>query len=446
GRRPRKPSVEPLPLQACCPCPRVPPPRRPPPARHWTRETVVPPAAGRQRAEPVDRPGSAAGRDRRPRAPRRAARPRRAAGRRRVPAAVPGRVRVHGRERGPAARRRVPPGRRVAADAPRGAARDAVRLVPRPAHDPAVRCVRRRVDAAVRGLGVVQPVRAARRPRRRRLRAASAAAVPAAARRRGPGAARPRLTRAFSPRPRNLPGLRRPCGRPEGDHGSDRIPEQSRKGGAVPRIDGCDVYRVVMPRGRRPESVLVRLSGGDAVGWGEMPVPASPGDLSRAWADIEERMGPALVGLELDRPEDVSAAADFGAREAAAAIDTACWDLWCRARGMPLAHALGGTRTSIVTGSRIPPVPEPETVAARVNRAVGAGHTRVTVDIRPGWDIEPVRAIREAYPALAVIADAGHPYTESPEHRAVLEGLDAYGLAAIERPFAEGDLAAHARL
>ncbi len=214
----------------------------------------------------------------------------------------------------------------------------------------------------------------------------------------------------------------------------------------MPRIDGCDVYRVVTPRGRRPESVLVRLSGGDAVGWGEMPVPADPGDLSRAWADIEERMGPALVGLELDRPEDVSAAADFGAREAAAAIDTACWDLWCRARGMPLAHALGGTRTSIVTGSRIPPVPEPETVAARVNRAVGAGHTRVTVDIRPGWDIEPVRAIREAYPALAVIADAGHSYTESPEHMAVLEGLDAYGLAAIERPFAEGDLAAHARL
>src|SRR5690606_36990029 len=216
GAEPSKLSGKPVSLQYSCPCPRFLLPRRAPPARHWTRETVVPPAAGRQRAEPVDRPGSAAGRDRRPRAPRRAARPRRAAGRRRVPAAVPGRVRVHGRERGPAARRRVPPGRRVAADAPRGAARDAVRLVPRPAHDPAVRCVRRRVDAAVRGLGVVQPVRAARRPRRRRLRAASAAAVPAAARRRGPGAARPRLTRAFSPRRRNLPGLRRPCGRPAG--------------------------------------------------------------------------------------------------------------------------------------------------------------------------------------------------------------------------------------
>ncbi|HEY8479677.1 MAG TPA: enolase C-terminal domain-like protein [Spirillospora sp.] len=201
-----------------------------------------------------------------------------------------------------------------------------------------------------------------------------------------------------------------------------------------------------MPRGRRPESVLVRLSGDDAVGWGEMAVVGGSADSGRGWADIEERMAPALVGLEWERPEDVSAAADFGAREAAAAIDTACWDLWCRTRGLPLAHALGGTRTSIVTGSRISPEPTLDTVTARVNKAVGAGHTRITLDIRPGWDIEPVRAIRQSYPALPLIADAGHAYTESPEHLAVLEGLDAYGVAAIERPFPPGDLAAHARL
>ncbi|MFD0689255.1 enolase C-terminal domain-like protein [Actinomadura fibrosa] len=217
----------------------------------------------------------------------------------------------------------------------------------------------------------------------------------------------------------------------------------------VPRIQGCDAFRVAMPRGRRPESILVRLTGDEgAVGWGEAAAPG--GTAGPLWADIEERMGPALIGLDWDRPEDVSGAADLaadrGAREAAAAIDTACWDLWCRARGLPLAHALGGTRTSIVTGARITPEPALDTVTGRVNQAVGAGHVRVTVDVRPGWDIEPVRAIRQAYPALALVADAGHAYTASPEHLAVLEGLDAYGLVALERPFASGDLAAHARL
>ncbi|WP_306434479.1 enolase C-terminal domain-like protein [Actinomadura roseirufa] len=200
-----------------------------------------------------------------------------------------------------------------------------------------------------------------------------------------------------------------------------------------------------MPRGRRPESILVRLAGDDGtVGWGEAAAPDGPA--ASAWADIEERMGPALIGLEWERPEDVSATADLGARVAAAAIDVACWDLWCRARGLPLAHALGGTRTSITTGARISPEPVLETVTGRVNQAVGAGHTRVTLDVRPGWDIEPVRLIRQAYPALALVADAGHAYTASPEHLAVLEGLDAYGLVAVERPFAAADLAAHARL
>ncbi|GAA0229359.1 o-succinylbenzoate synthase [Actinomadura nitritigenes] len=215
----------------------------------------------------------------------------------------------------------------------------------------------------------------------------------------------------------------------------------------VPRILGCDAFRVAMPRGRRPESILVRLSGGDgAAGWGEMAVPAGTADPGPGWADIEKRMAPALIGLDWDRPEDVSAAADLGANEAAAAIDVACWDLWCRERGLPLAHALGGTRTSIVTGARLGPEPILDTVASRANRAVGAGHTRVTLPIRPGWDVEPVRALREAYPALALVADAGHAYTESSEHMAVLEALDAYGPVAIERPFPADDLAAHARL
>ncbi|HWB35852.1 MAG TPA: hypothetical protein VHA75_07495, partial [Rugosimonospora sp.] len=165
----------------------------------------------------------------------------------------------------------------------------------------------------------------------------------------------------------------------------------------VPLIQGCDAFHVAMPRGRRPESVLVRLDGGDAVGWGEMAVPGGAAGAGAAWADIERRMAPALIGLDWDRPEDVSAAADLGASEAAAAVDTACWDLWCRARGLPLAHALGGTRTSIVTGARISPEPALDTITARVNKAVGAGHTRVTLDVRPGWDVEPVRAIRQAY-------------------------------------------------
>ncbi|WP_018656105.1 enolase C-terminal domain-like protein [Actinomadura flavalba] len=218
----------------------------------------------------------------------------------------------------------------------------------------------------------------------------------------------------------------------------------------MPQIVGCDAFRVRMPRGRRRESVLVRVVADDGnVGWGEAAPEGGgePDGLGPAWCDLEERLGPALVGLEWESPEDVAGAAQLGGPAAAAAVDVACWDLWCRGRGLPLAHALGGTRTSIVTAARIAPEPNLDTLPGRVNQAVGAGHTRVTLAVRPGWDTEPLRAVRRAFPALAVVVDAGHAYdADDPAHLAALEALDAYEPVAVERPFAAGDLAAHARL
>lgn len=210
----------------------------------------------------------------------------------------------------------------------------------------------------------------------------------------------------------------------------------------MPRIQGFEAFRMAMPRGRRPESILVRVTGEDGVaGWGE--VPAS----DRCWADIEERVGPALLGLDWDLPEEVGGVGGLGGSAAASATDIACWDLWCRRVGSPLSHSLGGTRTSVMAGARLSAEPSLlEMLLTRVNRLVGGGYTRVTLEVRPGWDVEPVRAVRRAFPALALQADAGEAYSEAPEHLRALTALDAYGLVAIERPFPGDDLHAHARL
>ena len=209
----------------------------------------------------------------------------------------------------------------------------------------------------------------------------------------------------------------------------------------MPRIEGFEAYRMAMPRGRRPESILVRVRGDDgATGWGE--VAAS----DACWADIEERVGPALLGLDWELPEEVVGVGGLGGRAAASAIDIACWDLWCRRQGSPLSHALGGTRTSIVAGARLSAERMLDVLLTRVNRLVSGGYARVTLAVRPGWDIEPVRAVRQAFPALALQVDAGESYTESRAHLSALEALDAYGLLAIERPFPGAELEAHARL
>ncbi|WP_329259778.1 O-succinylbenzoate synthase [Actinoallomurus sp. NBC_01490] len=209
----------------------------------------------------------------------------------------------------------------------------------------------------------------------------------------------------------------------------------------MPRIQGFEAYRMAMPRGRRPESILVRVTDDDGLaGWGEV----AGSDV--CWADIEERVGPALLGLDWELPEEVGGVGGLGGSAAASATDIACWDLWCRRQGSPLSHSLGGTRTSVMAGARLGAEPTLDVLLTRVNRLVGAGYTRVTLAVHPGWDVEPVRAVRRAFPALALQADAGEAYTEAQAHLDALEALDAYGLMAIERPFPGDDLPAYARL
>jgi len=73
------------------------------------------------------------------------------------------------------------------------------------------------------------------------------------------------------------------------------------------------------------------------------------------------------------------------------------------------------------------------------------GYQRVKLKIEPGWDLEPIRAVRERFgPGLALQADANAAYTlASAPH---LRALDAFGLLLLEQPLAADDLLGHAEL
>ncbi|MBB2743830.1 enolase C-terminal domain-like protein [Microbispora sp. NBRC 16548] len=186
----------------------------------------------------------------------------------------------------------------------------------------------------------------------------------------------------------------------------------------MPRVRELEVFRMTLPYGRRPETVLIKITDyGGMVGWGEAVDPAEAGPLERGL--------PALVGLDWEHP------AELGEIPGGAAGDMACWDLWGRMNGVPLSHALGGSRTSLIATVRLAADRSLESMVARVNRHVCAGYGHVTLDVHPGWDVEPLRAVRAAYPGLAIAVDGRGAYTEI----AQLEALDAYGVVAIERPF-----------
>ncbi|WP_068924513.1 enolase C-terminal domain-like protein [Planobispora rosea] len=201
----------------------------------------------------------------------------------------------------------------------------------------------------------------------------------------------------------------------------------------MPRVCGLEVFRLVLPYGRRPESILVRLTDyGGMTGWGEV-VDSDP----KTWSILQERLAPALIGVDWEHPDEL------GVVPGGSAADMACWDLWARMRGVPLAHALGGSRTSLMATVRIGAERNLDSLIARVNRHVCAGYAHITMDVHPGWDVEPLRAVRMAYPALGIGLDARGAYTDVE----ALEALDAYTPSMIERPFTgPGGLADHADL
>ncbi|WP_204024929.1 enolase C-terminal domain-like protein, partial [Sinosporangium siamense] len=140
----------------------------------------------------------------------------------------------------------------------------------------------------------------------------------------------------------------------------------------------------------------------------------------------------------------VGGSAVTGSLVGGSAVDMACWDLWARMQGVPLAHAIGGTRTSLTATVRIGAERSLESLVSRVNRHVCGGYAHVTLDVSPGWDVEPLRAVRLAYPGLAISVDAQAAYT--PAQLDQLAAFDAYGITTLERPFIPGDHSAHADL
>ncbi|MBI4932798.1 MAG: o-succinylbenzoate synthase, partial [Actinobacteria bacterium] len=80
----------------------------------------------------------------------------------------------------------------------------------------------------------------------------------------------------------------------------------------------------------------------------------------------------------------------------------------------------------------------------QVHGYVADGYRRVKLKIMPGWDLEPLTAVRAEFPELALQVDANAGYDASDSD--LLVQLDRFGMLMIEQPFPPDELAAHARL
>ena len=200
--------------------------------------------------------------------------------------------------------------------------------------------------------------------------------------------------------------------------------------------------------------VLVTVEEGGAVGVGECVADERPfysSETTRtAWHIIADFLAPMLLGRAFAHPRDVfdSLAVVRGHHMAKAALEMAAWDLFARQQQRRLGDVLGGTRATmakgIASGVSIGIQESVEALLERIEAEVAAGYQRIKIKIKPGWDIEPVRRIRERFGSVALMVDANAAYTL--KDAAHLATLDVFDLMMIEQPLDYDDLRDHARL
>ena len=81
-----------------------------------------------------------------------------------------------------------------------------------------------------------------------------------------------------------------------------------------------------------------------------------------------------------------------------------------------------------------------------VDAAVRAGAARIRLKIQPGWELEPVRAVRGDHPHVVLQVDANGSFCGSDDDVAVLSRLADFDVLCIEQPLPPADLVAHAQL
>ncbi len=87
----------------------------------------------------------------------------------------------------------------------------------------------------------------------------------------------------------------------------------------------------------------------------------------------------------------------------------------------------------------------PEILLDKVACELESGYQRIKLKIKPGQDIELVKAVRSHFPDITLSVDANSAY-ELERDVEIFEQLDECNLLMIEQPLAAGDLVDHARL
>jgi O-succinylbenzoate synthase len=227
------------------------------------------------------------------------------------------------------------------------------------------------------------------------------------------------------------------------------------------KIDRVTLRQIRMPLVHPFETSFGRTTGRDIIlveavsdgasGWGEVTAGENPFYneewTESAWLILRDYAIPQLLGKVLASADDVAPLTEHlrGHRMARGGLEVAIWDLEARLNSRPLWQQIGGgARAEIPCGVSIGIQETVPKLLEKIERELAAGYQRIKMKIKPGWDVDVIRQVRERFPSIKLMADANSAYTlRDADH---LKRLDDFYLMMVEQPLAHDDIIDHAAL
>lgn len=198
------------------------------------------------------------------------------------------------------------------------------------------------------------------------------------------------------------------------------------------------------------EHIIVRLDSAGITGWGECVASEGPWysyeTNKTAWHVLRDFLIPLALKQELSAPTDYpdSVRRVRGHNMAKAGLEAALWDWFAKAKGVNLARLFGATRREIPVGVSIGLQASPEKLVEQVAAYLDEGYTRIKIKIKPGHDIDLVRAVRSRFSGVPLQVDANSAY--SLKDVEIFRGMDGFDLLLIEQPLSNDDIFQHVKL
>ncbi len=200
---------------------------------------------------------------------------------------------------------------------------------------------------------------------------------------------------------------------------------------------------------RRP-CLIIAISSDGLTGYGECVAGAGPWysyeTVETAWHILKDFLIPAVLGKDIASAEELHGKFQGvrGHPMAKAGLEAAFWDLLAQAKKISLAKLLGGTKDRIESGISLGIHKDIPTLLAVIERHLAQGYRRIKLKVKPGWDIEVLRAVRQRFPDIELMADANAAYSIADfDH---LKKFDEFGLSMLEQPLDYDDLIDHSVL